>query len=77
MRNVQEKSLKVLHFILKSSLNFLELFSVNACIPNSLTVLLTLLSYFFPCNLRLYSRKQQSTQLHLTISLRKKRYLKN
>ena len=35
MRNIQEKSLKVLDFILKSSLNFLELGSVNACIHNS------------------------------------------
>ena len=34
MRKMQEKSLKVLHFIVKSSVNFLERGSVNACIPN-------------------------------------------
>ena len=34
MRNIQEKSLKVLYFILKRSLNFLELGSVNAFTPN-------------------------------------------
>ena len=35
MRNTQEKLLKVLHFILKSFLNFLKHGSVNACILNS------------------------------------------
>ena len=31
MRNIQEKLLKIPHFILKGSVNFLELCSVNAC----------------------------------------------
>ena len=51
MRNIQEKWLKVLHFILKSYLKFLELGSVNVCIPNSWTVPYILFNYFFPCSL--------------------------
>ena len=35
MRNIQERSLKFLYFILESILNFLELGSVNVCIPSS------------------------------------------
>ena len=35
MRNVQEKLLKIPHFILKSSIHSPELNSVNAFIPNS------------------------------------------